>query len=843
MADNTVKINFKATGNVPLEKAIKSLDKATKSLIQSQVKLVSEGKKVSDVQKKTTATTKKLTDAQKKQTARTRILGGTFAVVRSRLLLYNFAMGLGIRQTLKFAESASKLESVSTAFNTLTGSTNATFSSLNKLQQATNDTVSEIDLLTQANNALILGVTDNTDEMAEMFDIAQRLGRALGRDTASSVESLITGIGRQSRLMLDNIGIIVKAEEAYEAFAEANGTTADKLTDAEKKQAFFNATMESAKTKVSALGAETLTSQDIFDQFSASMSNLASAFGGFMSGGLEPVIKGFTNLANSASDFFRGLTESPLETTIRQLKNLGAETESLMQLQKIQLQRNVIKLNQELNSSKDFYTDIDLLQAKIQENTNKTNKEVQNITSSQLELNNLVDAESRAKEQAFLIDQQIDQVISNTKNNVSDTRDLAVQILQSLEEEQKKQYDILFTSQAKQKSLEESIENSNNILNNLSEEGKVLEKNLDIQSKIKATEAELLALGKERVKSTTSKGGGKAGQDDESFKRSQELRKIVFGETVAFQIEQLEKLKSEFDRIVGSTVESEKYFASERMRIEDEHQQKINSLRAIYRDSEEENEINALVEHGNQMLAMKEELGLSEIQIAEFIENKIADIKKKNRLESAEEAKKNAGLEIMALKDVLNFGKNITSAMKDNLDRKVENELNALKKTNAYQKASNEQRENMENQVNAKFAQEKRQLFEYNKGIALAEGAIGIAEKIIQYMGNPAMQAIITALGAVQLATISKQQAPQYETGGLVGGRRHSQGGTLIEAEQGEFVMSRSAVQAVGLEQMNEINQGNTGGVTVNVTAPLVDETVVDSIIPAIEKATRLNLA
>ena len=105
------------------------------------------------------------------------------------------------------------------------------------------------------------------------------------------------------------------------------------------------------------------------------------------------------------------------------------------------------------------------------------------------------------------------------------------------------------------------------------------------------------------------------------------------------------------------------------------------------------------------------------------------------------------------------------------------------------------------------------------------------------------MQALITGLGAVQLSTISAQTPPQFETGGLVGGRRHSQGGTLIEAEQGEFVMSRSAVQAVGLEQMNEINQGNTGGVTVNVTAPLVDETVVDSIIPAIEKATRLNLA
>ena len=42
---------------------------------------------------------------------------------------------------------------------------------------------------------------------------------------------------------------------------------------------------------------------------------------------------------------------------------------------------------------------------------------------------------------------------------------------------------------------------------------------------------------------------------------------------------------------------------------------------------------------------------------------------------------------------------------------------------------------------------------------------------------------------------------------------------------------------------MNQINQGSGAGITVNVTAPLVDETVIDSIIPAIEKAQRLNLA
>jgi hypothetical protein len=37
--------------------------------------------------------------------------------------------------------------------------------------------------------------------------------------------------------------------------------------------------------------------------------------------------------------------------------------------------------------------------------------------------------------------------------------------------------------------------------------------------------------------------------------------------------------------------------------------------------------------------------------------------------------------------------------------------------------------------------------------------------------------------------------------------------------------------------------EGPQGGITVNISAPLVDETVIDTIIPAIQKAQRLNLA
>lgn len=91
-------------------------------------------------------------------------------------------------------------------------------------------------------------------------------------------------------------------------------------------------------------------------------------------------------------------------------------------------------------------------------------------------------------------------------------------------------------------------------------------------------------------------------------------------------------------------------------------------------------------------------------------------------------------------------------------------------------------------------------------------------------------------------ANIDAMKAQKFEQGGLVGGQRHSQGGTMIEAERGEFVMSRNAVQSIGIDNLSSMNQGQSP-ITLNISAPLVDETVIDSILPAIEKAQRMNLA
>ena len=277
-------------------KSFKDLGLSTKVLSQAY-----QGNKVA-IEKMRIAM-KKLNVEQGKTRKGARLLDNTFATLRSQMLLFQFAMGtLGVRALIRFTAEAAKVESMSRAFNTLSGGATSGTVAIEKLRSATNNTMSEFDLFQQANNAMVLGITKNSDEMAEMFDIAQRLGRALGVDTARSVESLITGIGRQSRLMLDNIGIIVKSDEAYKKYAQKLGTTADKLSDADKKTAFLQATMESARAKVATLGTETLSTQDSFDAFSATVSDLSVALGEKLKGAFSGAMDAFVNFVDLNRD-------------------------------------------------------------------------------------------------------------------------------------------------------------------------------------------------------------------------------------------------------------------------------------------------------------------------------------------------------------------------------------------------------------------------------------------------------------------------------------------------------------------------------------------------------------
>ena len=104
-------------------------------------------------------------------------------------------------------------------------------------------------------------------------------------------------------------------------------------------------------------------------------------------------------------------------------------------------------------------------------------------------------------------------------------------------------------------------------------------------------------------------------------------------------------------------------------------------------------------------------------------------------------------------------------------------------------------------------------------------------------------------LAAIEFAaaTAMANNIRKFEQGGVVGGRRHSQGGTLIEAEQGEFVMSRRAVESIGVNNLSRMNQGG-GAINVNVTgnvlsSDFVEGELADKISEAVRKGVDFGIS
>ena len=105
--------------------------------------------------------------------------------------------------------------------------------------------------------------------------------------------------------------------------------------------------------------------------------------------------------------------------------------------------------------------------------------------------------------------------------------------------------------------------------------------------------------------------------------------------------------------------------------------------------------------------------------------------------------------------------------------------------------------------------------------------------------GFSLLSAIFPKLGHTGGA-VTKSGVQAFANGGVVQGKDD----VPILAQAGEFIIRREAVQSIGLDQLHQMNQtGQSNNLTVNISAPMVDETVVDHIIPAIEKASRFDLA
>jgi hypothetical protein len=92
-----------------------------------------------------------------------------------------------------------------------------------------------------------------------------------------------------------------------------------------------------------------------------------------------------------------------------------------------------------------------------------------------------------------------------------------------------------------------------------------------------------------------------------------------------------------------------------------------------------------------------------------------------------------------------------------------------------------------------KVAAEKTRQAKAEKAAAIFNATINTAAAVAKAV-TVVEKAIALASGLAQIAIIAATPIPKFKKGGMVGGRSHEAGGTLIEAERGEYVVNKNSV-------------------------------------------------
>lgn len=195
-------------------------------------------------------------------------------------------------------------------------------SMLSDLRSASGGMIADQDLILAANRAMMLGVADSSEKMSQLLEVAAVRGRAMGLSTAQAFNDLVTGLGRMSPLILDNLGIVTGGEAVFKQYAASIGKTADALTDAERKQALFNKVVASTDTS-----ATPVVSQ--FERMDAAIQNAKGALGELFSPAVAAIAQQIADATTKATTAAQeGAAKEALDARQRAYESLVAQLDA-----------------------------------------------------------------------------------------------------------------------------------------------------------------------------------------------------------------------------------------------------------------------------------------------------------------------------------------------------------------------------------------------------------------------------------------------------------------------------------------------------------------------------------
>ena len=142
----------------------------------------------------------------------------------------------------------------------------------------------------QSLRAMSLGVSSgfSTDQMEGLTKVARGASVALGRDLGDALDRLTRGTAKLEPEILDELGIMVRLDDATAEYAATIGKSVNDLSQYERRQAFLNATLEQGTKKFGEL-AETIEVNP-YDKLAATLGDTAKQFLTLINNGVRPFV-------------------------------------------------------------------------------------------------------------------------------------------------------------------------------------------------------------------------------------------------------------------------------------------------------------------------------------------------------------------------------------------------------------------------------------------------------------------------------------------------------------------------------------------------------------------------
>jgi len=212
-------------------------------------------------------------------------------------------------------EEAAKLRDSEIAFRRLVGAAGNANVILARTYAEVEGVVERVEAVGAATRAALTGLP--MERFSELAKGARALAAATGRDASEAIDRLTNSIAKQERRLLDELGIVVRADDIYRQYGRSINVAATQLTAAQKKYAFFEAVLGKVNEKVMALGGAVDQAQLPFNQLRASVRALRVSFGGAIDRILG--VSELTALAargvGKLADRFNSLSETAAEST------------------------------------------------------------------------------------------------------------------------------------------------------------------------------------------------------------------------------------------------------------------------------------------------------------------------------------------------------------------------------------------------------------------------------------------------------------------------------------------------------------------------------------------------